>query len=57
MPAQGTTLKLTISVGGTVCWSDAKISELMRQADRQLYRAKNAGRNRVMFESQQRLAA
>lgn len=57
MPAQGTTFKLTISVGGTVCWSDAKTSELMRQADRQLYRAKNAGRNRVVFETEKQLAA
>lgn len=57
MPSQGKTLTLTISVGGTICWSDAKISELMRQADRQLYRAKNAGRNRVMFETERRLAA
>jgi diguanylate cyclase (GGDEF)-like protein len=57
MPAHGEPLTLTISVGGTVCWTGATISELMRQADRQLYRAKNAGRNRVMFESPRRLAA
>jgi len=57
MPSQGRTLRLTVSIGGTMCWPDARISELMRQADRQLYRAKNAGRNRVMFETERRLAA
>lgn len=57
MPEEGETVALTVSVGGTLCRADATISELMRQADRQLYRAKNAGRNRVVFEAQQRLAA
>lgn len=57
MPAQGRTLALSVSIGGTVCWSDASIPDLMRGADRQLYLAKNAGRNRVMFETRRRLAA
>ena len=57
MPAPGTSPTLTISRGGTGWWAHAPIPQLMRQADRQLYRAKNAGRNRVMFEAPRRLAA
>lgn len=57
MPAQGRVLTLTVSVGGTVCWSDASIPELMRCADRQLQMAKSDGRNRVRLETQRRLAA
>lgn len=57
MPAQGKTLTLTVSIGGTVCWLDAGVSELMREADRRLYKAKNAGRNRVVFDGDQRWAA
>jgi diguanylate cyclase (GGDEF)-like protein len=57
MPAQGRTMTLTVSIGGTICRSDASISDVMRDADRQLYAAKNAGRNRVMFDEKRRLAA
>lgn len=57
MPAQGRTMTLTVSVGGTICRSDASISDVMRDADRQLYAAKNAGRNRVMFDVNRRMAA
>jgi len=57
MPAQGKTHALTVSVGGTVCWPDAGISDLMREADRRLYQAKNSGRNRVVFDAERRWAA
>ncbi len=36
---------LTVSIGGTLCQADANVSDLMRVADKHLYRAKNRGRN------------
>lgn len=36
---------LTVSIGGTLCQTDANVSDLMRVADKHLYRAKNKGRN------------
>ena len=42
-------IPLTVSIGGAVCERDATISELMRAADRRLYAAKRAGRNRVVL--------
>jgi GGDEF domain-containing protein len=36
---------LTVSIGGTICQTDANVSDLMRVADKHLYRAKNKGRN------------
>jgi diguanylate cyclase (GGDEF)-like protein len=49
-PVEGTHHALSISVGGAQAWRGAGISEVLRIADRNLYRAKGAGRNRVMFE-------
>lgn len=57
MPAQGQTRTLTVSIGGTLCWPDAGISDIMRDADRRLYLAKDAGRNRVALDPERRLAA
>lgn len=42
-------LRLTMSIGVAYCPSNASdLDSLMQQADRQLYRAKGSGRNRVM---------
>jgi diguanylate cyclase (GGDEF)-like protein len=46
----GGRVALTVSIGGTVCTSGATLSDMLRSADHQLYAAKRAGRNRVMFE-------
>ena len=47
-PADERTLPLTVSVGGVVCASAMTVSELMREADRKLYEAKNGGRNQAL---------
>jgi diguanylate cyclase (GGDEF)-like protein len=57
MPSQGQFAKLTVSVGGTLCGADANVGELMRAADKQLYVAKNGGRNRISFHDHRKLAA
>ncbi|MDP3897776.1 MAG: GGDEF domain-containing protein [Mesorhizobium sp.] len=57
MPAQGKTMTLTVSIGGVVCPPDAGTSTLMREADRRLYQAKHAGRNRIVVDDVKRLAA
>ena len=57
MPGQGQTMKLTVSIGATTCWPDALITDLMRKADRQLYRAKREGRNRTLMDTGKPLAA
>lgn len=49
-PGDGTRLKITVSIGAavhpdTIQASDA--GDLLKQADRELYRAKNGGRNRI----------
>ncbi len=43
-------LPVTISIGATVARPDDKQSELLGRADRNLYAAKNAGRNRVLLD-------
>ena len=45
--AQGTPLKVTVSIGVTTTSGDQDIEALLRQADDALYQAKNQGRNRV----------
>ncbi|HMQ58959.1 MAG TPA: GGDEF domain-containing protein [Rhizobiaceae bacterium] len=56
-PIPGQRRPLTVSIGGTPIWPEASVSQLMRLADRRLYRAKNGGRNRVDFGFEQPLAA
>jgi diguanylate cyclase (GGDEF)-like protein len=51
---QGKTLPITVSAGVSCCYGksgDASLSTLMRSADKALYEAKSAGRNRVVLHS------
>lgn len=43
-------LALTVSIGGTACLPGATVSDMMRAADRRLYRAKNSGRNLAVLD-------
>lgn len=45
--SEGIAQRLSVSIGGAVCAGDSGFSELFRIADRRLYEAKHAGRNRV----------
>ena len=45
--SEGIVQRLSVSIGGAVCAGDAGFSDLFRIADRRLYEAKHAGRNRV----------
>ncbi len=45
--SEGLAQRLSVSIGGAVCAGNAGFSELFRIADRRLYEAKRAGRNRV----------
>jgi len=45
--SDGLAQRLSISIGGAVCAGNTSFSELFRVADRRLYGAKHAGRNRV----------
>jgi len=51
---RGTVLPITVSAGVSCCYGqsgDISLSTLMRSADKALYEAKSAGRNRVMLHS------
>lgn len=53
IPHQGSDFGvLTVSIGGVTLWPhrDGSPPEVLQRADAQLYRAKNAGRNRVFWE-------
>jgi diguanylate cyclase len=54
---RGSPVGLSVSVGGTTFGGPANFSELYRDADRQLYKAKRTGRNRVVFKAQENRAA
>lgn len=54
--SEGIAQRLSVSIGGAVCAGDAGFSELFRIADRRLYEAKHAGRNRVELGSSAALA-
>jgi diguanylate cyclase (GGDEF)-like protein len=45
--SDGVAQRLSVSIGGAVTAGDGKFAELFRVADRRLYSAKHAGRNRV----------
>lgn len=44
-------LTFTVSIGAVFAAKEDNVSEIMKQADRNLYRAKNKGRNRVIFDA------
>ncbi len=46
-------VQVTVSMGGVTCGtSQSRLDELMSRADRLLYRAKQAGRDRIVIESE-----
>jgi diguanylate cyclase (GGDEF)-like protein len=45
------TLSVTVSVGIAQFKADMSLSNLLAKADKQLYLAKNLGRNKVMFDA------
>lgn len=46
----GRKTRLTVSIGGGLSTAGAKAEDVLREADRSLYSAKSAGRNRVSFD-------
>ena len=55
--AEGSPLKVTVSIGGTAFGPQSRSKEIMRQADSQLYLAKRGGRNRVVMDGKASRAA
>jgi diguanylate cyclase (GGDEF)-like protein len=49
-PVKNLRQTLTLSIGGAMAMNNGVTSDLVRRADRTLYRAKNDGRNCVQFE-------
>jgi len=56
-PGEGKFLPLSVSIGAARLRPHVSWSEMMREADRRLYEAKRRGRNRVVFEGRDWLAA
>ena len=52
VPCGDEALRCTVSIGATVCERDPLPDAVLSRADQALYRAKNAGRNRVYAEAQ-----
>ncbi|PHP69114.1 GGDEF domain-containing protein [Zhengella mangrovi] len=50
-PADGMRQPLTISIGGSHAPHGSVVTDIVRRADRCLYQAKNAGRNRIRFDA------
>jgi len=57
MPRDGLRHRLTVSIGGAYCGHNSSVSDIMRTADRRLYTAKNAGRNRAIIPVSEDLLA
>ncbi|MDN2566277.1 GGDEF domain-containing protein [Aquibium sp. A9E412] len=53
----GIPLRLTVSVGAARWQADARLSEVLREADQRLYEAKRRGRNRVVLPPDAAIAA
>lgn len=56
-PGEGKYLPLSVSIGAARLRPHVSWSEMMREADRRLYEAKRRGRNRVVFEGRDPIAA
>lgn len=56
-PKSGTVLPLSVSIGAVRMEPGASWPQMMREADRRLYEAKQQGRNRVVFGGKARTAA
>lgn len=55
--ADGERMPLSVSVGGAVFRGDVRYADLFHVADQQLYRAKQAGRNRIVVARMQKQLA
>lgn len=56
-PKSGTVLPLSVSIGAVRMEPGASWPQMMREANRRLYEAKQQGRNRVVFGGKERTAA
>lgn len=50
---EGQRISVTVSVGVACTWKEATVEALIERSDQMLYRAKNEGRNRVIFHPEQ----
>ena len=49
VPFEGVAIPVTVSIGVATAFASDGIDALLAEADAALYRAKNAGRNRVVY--------